>query len=187
MSDTYEDPFSLDGILPAEDAQLPKLRVPVKIEAPFDEDETPKHKVERSCADRKVHTSSRLKKTKAAKPAGPPKVKGESKGHGGKRVKGSVNKESWQRNDPDVSKATNDAIADRRAKSMDVAKRIIAEAIRQATFTISEEFVRTYGKSFKAMKKDMIDAIQSGAAKAKIEVIKAIEESTVSSAHFKQE
>ena len=187
MSNNYEDPFSLDGILPeGDDQKLPKLKVPVKVENPFDDEESPKHKVERSCAERKVHTSSRLKKGKAVKPAGPPKQKSESKGHGGKRIKGVVHKEDWK-NQNTATAGYNDDIAERRAKSMDVAKRIITEAIRQATYTISEEFVRSYGKSFKAMKKDMIEAIHSGAEKAKDEVIRAIEGSTVSIAQFKQE
>ena len=176
---SYEDDgdFSLDGLGQIEEQQAPRLsRVPAATDGnPFEESQVPQHKVKTSRAKRTVHTSGRLlknkakpsNKAKAAAPAPPPKVKEEAKDE---QVVKRVS----------FSSAPDD---ERRKQSMDVAKRIIEQAINHAVYVISEEFVRAYGKSMRTMKKDMIEAIQSGAKMASETAIDAIKLSTTTSKH----
>lgn len=179
MSNQLEDDFSLDGVVGPDDMQLPKLRAPKfnndigdqDITLPCDGETQPTHRVKASCAKRTVHTSSRLKKIKVAKPAPPPKVKVEVKDD-----KGAIKA-------PKKKVAPTEEEEARRTRSLELAKRIITEAINHAIYAIEENFVRLYGKHIKAMKKDLVEGIKSGANSAADVAIQAILKSKESSAN----
>ena len=191
MSQQHEDPFSLDDIVvPEEYTKLPKLRITPQetnddpyddIDLPCDDKPDHKHKVKPSCAKRTIHTSGRVLKAKAAKPAPPAADKAASKEPLPPRKKGAPSKGAIPQTS-EYKNAMRHAANDRRQRSMQIAERLITEAINQALFSINEDFVRVYGKNIKSMKKDLMNSVEAAAEKAKVTAIEAIMQSTQSSA-----